>query len=233
MISMDAAFFCGQSYASPTQYFCGERDDASGLPTKAPETRQKCSFSIEAILSTSSREPGQLKTELHQGLTHPAPLAPQLWLPSGYSTPGSPYIHNYTSYHPNDIQNHNGFAGPCDKLMSRRSYVRRTCRRIRTIFTDEQLMKLEEVFSKQRYMTGTEKVLLASALRLSETQVKVWFQNRRTRWRKTQEDMAVASSQDSNGLKQRSSPREDEFSPSQWTRKIHGHLEEKHVRRVL
>lgn len=81
-----------------------------------------------------------------------------------------------------------GYAASCGKLISRRNYVRRTCRRIRTIFTDEQLKKLEEVFSKQRYMTGTEKVLLASALQLSETQVKVWFQNRRTRWRKTQED---------------------------------------------
>lgn len=66
----------------------------------------------------------------------------------------------------------------------------KTCRRIRTIFTTEQLRKLEEVFSKQRYMTGTEKVLLASALRLTETQIKVWFQNRRTKWRRCEEDKA-------------------------------------------
>lgn len=63
----------------------------------------------------------------------------------------------------------------------------RTCRRIRTVFSSEQLQKLEEVFTKQRYMTGPDKVLLASALQLTETQVKVWFQNRRTRWRKSRE----------------------------------------------
>lgn len=58
---------------------------------------------------------------------------------------------------------------------------------MRTVFSAEQLQKLEEVFAKQRYMTGSEKVLLASALRLTETQVKVWFQNRRTKWRKSRE----------------------------------------------
>lgn len=63
----------------------------------------------------------------------------------------------------------------------------KTCRRMRTVFSAEQLQKLEEVFAKQRYMTGSEKVLLASALRLTETQVKVWFQNRRTKWRKSRE----------------------------------------------
>ncbi|MGH0121860.1 UNVERIFIED_CONTAM: hypothetical protein FKN15_067156 [Acipenser sinensis] len=82
---------------------------------------------------------------------------------------------------------------PDRKLVSRKNYVRRSCRRIRTIFTEEQLRRLEEVFSKQRYMTGTEKVLLASALRLTETQVKVWFQNRRTRWRKIQGGTSAGS----------------------------------------
>uniref|UniRef100_A0A8C7HB19 Homeobox domain-containing protein n=1 Tax=Oncorhynchus kisutch TaxID=8019 RepID=A0A8C7HB19_ONCKI len=65
--------------------------------------------------------------------------------------------------------------------LSRGTFVRRSGRRIRTSYTDDQLTKLEEVFSKQRYMTGTEKMLLASALRLTQIQVKVWFQNRRTR----------------------------------------------------
>ncbi|KAJ8394026.1 hypothetical protein AAFF_G00053700 [Aldrovandia affinis] len=215
---MDTAFFTGPSYASPLDYLYGERDIASGLPTKVPATRgtQKCSFSIEAILSNGPREPGQLRMAMHPERSHLAPPLPPVWLPMGYCSPGSPYPHHCmscpptTDIHPHALYNE-GFAGQCGKLMSRRNYVRRTCRRIRTIFTDEQLMKLEEVFSKQRYMTGTEKVLLASALRLSETQVKVWFQNRRTRWRKTMEDGAV-SSPESRGLDQRSSPREeDEF----------------------
>lgn len=62
----------------------------------------------------------------------------------------------------------------------------RQCRnkRVRTIFTPEQLEQLEKIFEKQQYMVGTERYYLASKLNLSEAQVKVWFQNRRIKWRK-------------------------------------------------
>uniref|UniRef100_A0A8C8REN7 Homeobox domain-containing protein n=1 Tax=Pelusios castaneus TaxID=367368 RepID=A0A8C8REN7_9SAUR len=57
-------------------------------------------------------------------------------------------------------------------------------KRVRTIFTSEQLARLEKEFARQQYMVGTERCLLASALHLTEEQVKVWFQNRRIKWRK-------------------------------------------------
>nr|XP_006824284.1 PREDICTED: homeobox protein not2-like [Saccoglossus kowalevskii] len=57
-------------------------------------------------------------------------------------------------------------------------------KRVRTIFTQEQLEKLEEEFAKQQYMVGTERYYLASELNLTQAQVKVWFQNRRIKWRK-------------------------------------------------
>ncbi|CAM5142168.1 unnamed protein product [Natator depressus] len=57
-------------------------------------------------------------------------------------------------------------------------------KRVRTIFSSDQLARLEKEFARQQYMVGTERCLLASALHLTEEQVKVWFQNRRIKWRK-------------------------------------------------
>lgn len=57
-------------------------------------------------------------------------------------------------------------------------------RRKRTIFTSDQLKRLESAFDRQQYLVGTERERLARELNLSETQVKIWFQNRRIKWRK-------------------------------------------------
>ncbi|GAB6027639.1 hypothetical protein CHUAL_001880 [Chamberlinius hualienensis] len=57
-------------------------------------------------------------------------------------------------------------------------------KRIRTIFTPDQLEKLEHEFSKQQYMVGRERLEFASSLNLTDSQVKVWFQNRRIKCRK-------------------------------------------------
>jgi hypothetical protein len=48
-------------------------------------------------------------------------------------------------------------------------------KRIRTIFTTEQLERLEAEFEKQQYMVGNERLYLAKALHLSEAQVKVKY----------------------------------------------------------
>ncbi|VDD91503.1 unnamed protein product [Enterobius vermicularis] len=57
-------------------------------------------------------------------------------------------------------------------------------RRARTAFTYEQLVALETKFKSSRYLSVCERLNLAIALRLSETQIKIWFQNRRTKWKK-------------------------------------------------
>ncbi|XP_052001299.1 ventral anterior homeobox 1 [Xyrauchen texanus] len=59
-------------------------------------------------------------------------------------------------------------------------------KRTRTSFTAEQLYRLEMEFQRCQYVVGRERTELARQLNLSETQVKVWFQNRRTKQKKDQ-----------------------------------------------
>ncbi|XP_071520524.1 uncharacterized protein [Panulirus ornatus] len=76
-------------------------------------------------------------------------------------------------------------------------------KRVRTIFTAEQLERLEAEFARQQYMVGPERLYLAAALNLTEAQVKVWFQNRRIKWRKQymeQQHAKLAGNQDASIL---------------------------------
>ena len=52
-------------------------------------------------------------------------------------------------------------------------------RRPRALFSHAQVFELERRFNVQRYLTAHEREVLASALHLTERQVKIWFQNRR------------------------------------------------------
>lgn len=63
------------------------------------------------------------------------------------------------------------------------SYINKMRRR-RTAFTCTQLKSLEEKFRGKKYLTITERNNLAKGLNLTDTQVKTWFQNRRTKWKK-------------------------------------------------
>ncbi|KAK4026606.1 hypothetical protein OUZ56_015607 [Daphnia magna] len=57
-------------------------------------------------------------------------------------------------------------------------------KRSRTAFAKWQLDALETTFGSHPYLVGEQRTLLARRLGLSETQIKVWYQNRRTKQRK-------------------------------------------------
>ncbi|CAG5102419.1 Oidioi.mRNA.OKI2018_I69.chr1.g292.t1.cds [Oikopleura dioica] len=66
-------------------------------------------------------------------------------------------------------------------------------RRKRTPYNSRQLMELEAEFCLHPYLTADRRVQLSNITRLSERQVKIWFQNRRMKWKREKKGKSIES----------------------------------------
>lgn len=74
-------------------------------------------------------------------------------------------------------------------------------KRPRTAFTSEQLAQLKKEFESNRYLTEDRRQNLARELKLSDGQIKIWFQNKRAKIKKsTGENNILAMHLMSQGL---------------------------------
>ncbi|XP_014676050.1 PREDICTED: homeobox protein Nkx-2.5-like [Priapulus caudatus] len=81
-------------------------------------------------------------------------------------------------------QEKDGFSSDCLQRQ-------RTRRKPRVLFSQQQVFELERRFKQQRYLSAPEREQLAAALKLTSTQVKIWFQNRRYKCKRQRQDKTL------------------------------------------
>lgn len=80
-------------------------------------------------------------------------------------SPPHPSVSNYHINSKHSADDRNEREGACSRK-----------KRSRAAFSHAQVYELERRFSVQRYLSGPERSELAKSLRLTETQIKIWFQ---------------------------------------------------------
>ncbi|XP_027900317.1 homeobox protein DBX2 [Xiphophorus couchianus] len=86
---------------------------------------------------------------------------------------------------------------------SRRGILRRA------VFSEEQRKELEKTFRRQKYISKMDRNKLAADLSLKESQVKIWFQNRRMKWRNHKEKEVHSIRSPMDELLARSRPQDE------------------------
>ncbi|KAG7163192.1 Homeobox protein Hox-A4-like [Homarus americanus] len=147
-----------------------------GSATSPPSnylTQQISSRNVSTYSDGFVSEEGEIQSNSEQLTRIPPDPAPT------YNTPSNPSLRPITI---------NPLHGHVDGAESLFANVRFShgfeYKRKRTAFTRHMILELEKEFLLNQYLTGGRKKDIALRLRLPEQQVKIWFQNRRQKWKK-------------------------------------------------
>ncbi|KAF3698822.1 Homeobox protein engrailed-2b [Channa argus] len=100
-------------------------------------------------------------------------------------------------------------SGPRSRKPKKAPTPSKEDKRPRTAFTTEQLHRLKTEFQNNRYLTEQRRQSLAQDLGLNESQIKIWFQNKRAKMKKTSGNKnALALHLMAQGLYNHSTPKD-------------------------
>ncbi|XP_067642806.1 uncharacterized protein Dbx [Eurosta solidaginis] len=134
-------------------------------------------------------------TSGHQVIAKPLPSRPTPFLPHSLQ---HPHLHSLLAHCRNPYMSVGAQVFPLPPgqgfpwAHSTRGKPRRGMMR-RAVFSDSQRKGLEKRFQQQKYISKPDRKKLAERLGLKDSQVKIWFQNRRMKWRNSKERELLAS----------------------------------------
>uniref|UniRef100_A0A1I8PTH5 Homeobox protein rough n=1 Tax=Stomoxys calcitrans TaxID=35570 RepID=A0A1I8PTH5_STOCA len=201
---MPSTLVGGKTPSSPRQFFArlyGHLE--TNEESKASPSDLKTNFATSAEVSSSFETPANCDTHYQSdgATTTSSPdisisdERTDINIPRACSAVGLTQVLP-TDYNKNDVNNvlpptfvgmpfgfHNEspFSVGLSAFLARRRRKEGRQRRQRTTFSNEQTLRLEVEFHRNEYISRSKRFELAEALNLSETQIKIWFQNRRAK----------------------------------------------------
>ncbi|KAM8829177.1 homeobox protein Nkx-6.1 [Spinachia spinachia] len=104
----------------------------------------------------------------------------------------------------------------------------------RPTFSGQQIFALEKTFEQTKYLAGPERARLAYSLGMTESQVKVWFQNRRTKWRKKHAaEMATAKKKQDSETERLKSTSDNEDEDEDYNKPLDPDSDDEKVSQLL
>uniref|UniRef100_A0A8C5F2X1 T cell leukemia homeobox 2 n=1 Tax=Gopherus evgoodei TaxID=1825980 RepID=A0A8C5F2X1_9SAUR len=168
-----------------------------------------CSLGSHSLSRSMSVAPGGpaggvIRVPAHRPLPPPAPAAPAA--PPQPGVPGLPSLTFPWMESSRRLAKDRLSAALSPFAVTRRighPYQNRTPpkrKKPRTSFSRLQICELEKRFHRQKYLASAERATLAKALKMTDAQVKTWFQNRRTKWRRQTAEEREAERQQASRL---------------------------------